>query len=212
MRIYLDFDDVLFNTQAFLEKLKSIFETYGVSRELFEQTYQAMKAESLGSGFCYSFEAHMDQLRPHGTFDEENLGKERERAIADTAEFLFPDVRDFLAALKEKGYQISILSFGDQSFQEKKINGTGIAEYVAKNIVTDKDKAEALQDEGIGTAEEVWFFDDRVHFIESVKRAFPTIKTVLVRRPEGRFSDKPSEWCDYTVADLLEGGKIIIDS
>ena len=58
---------------------------------------------------------------------------------------------------------------------------------------------------------EMWFFDDRVHFLESVKRTFPTIKTVLVQRPEGRFSDEPNEFCDYFVSDLVEGGKITMD-
>ena len=123
MRIYLDFDDVLFNTRTFIEKLKSIFETYGVSRELFEQTYQEMRAESPGKGFCYSFERHIKQLSPHGTFDGESLSQELEACMADTSAFLFPDVIDFLQLLHEAGHTIVILSFGDLEFQESKVRG-----------------------------------------------------------------------------------------
>ena len=46
--------------------------------------------------------------------------------------------------------------------------------------------------------------DDRVFFLESVKKVFPQVVTVLVQRPEGRFQDAATPLCDQRVTTLAE--------
>ncbi|MBP7822385.1 MAG: HAD hydrolase-like protein [Candidatus Moranbacteria bacterium] len=210
MKIFLDFDDCLFDTNAFYIDLQGIFEANGVSKELFQRAYQEIKNESqIDGAWCYSFEKHVRRLRNYVFFDEGDLHQKLATYISDTKKFLFPDVEKFLIVLRESASRIYILSFGDRDHQMGKISGTGILSYIEKSIITNKDKSEAFQDEIDHEEDGVWFFDDRIKYIESVKRAFPKVKTILVRRVEGRYHDEPNEFCDYVVSDLDEALAII---
>ncbi|MDP3957080.1 MAG: HAD family hydrolase [bacterium] len=209
MKIFLDFDDLLFDTRAFFDGLQDIFEEFGIPGELFRKSYQEMKAEFPPEGWCYSPEMHIERLRQHSPFDVEGVRKKLEVFMADTEKFLFPDVKEFLAALKKSGQSIFILSFGDVHFQTAKISGTGILPYIERSIIADKDKAESLRGEIGDSGENSWFFDDRIHFIEGIKRVFPKIRTVCVQRKEGRYHDEPNEFCDYVVKDLKEAEEIL---
>ncbi|MFZ2187015.1 MAG: HAD family hydrolase [Candidatus Moraniibacteriota bacterium] len=209
MKIFLDFDDLLFNTRAFSDGLQDIFEEFGISKELFRASYQEIRAEFPVGGWCYSCEMHIERLRKQLSFDEEGLRKELGIYVADTEKFLFSDVKGFLSSLKKSGYKIFILSFGDADFQSTKISGTGISQFIERNIITDKDKAKALQSEINDDGKNAWFFDDRIHFIESVKRVFPKIRTVCIQREEGRYHEGPNEFCDYIASDLKEAWGIL---
>lgn len=209
MKIFLDFDDCLFDTQAFYVELQNIFEGFGVSEELFKKSYQEIRAEFPPGGWCYSFDAHINRLQQNVSFDEESLRQKLAVFSTDTKKFLFPDVEDFLILLRENAFRIFILSFGDTEHQMAKISGTGISQFIERNIITDKDKGEALRSEIDDDEKDTWFFDDRMKYIESVKRAFPKIKTVLVRRKEGRWHDEPNDFCDYVVSDLKEACGIL---
>jgi hypothetical protein len=212
MKVFLDFDDVLFDTRAYYEGLKNLFNEYGVKRELFEKAYLEIREESLVDGaWCYSFENHIARLRRYVSFDENGLRKKLAAYITDTSQFLFPDVRAFLTVLQKSGARAYILSFGDVEHQTAKITGTGIARYIEKNIITNKEKGVALQGEGIGAGHGSWFFDDRIKYIESVKQSFPKIQTVFVNRKEGRFHDEPNEFCDYVVSNLKEAERPLLN-
>ena len=92
---------------------------------------------------------------------------------------MFPDVQELLSLLKKKQHHVYILSFGTSEFQTDKIAGTGIMRCMEKTIITTGDKAEALQREINDNGDNTWFFDDRMRYIESVKRAFPKIMNLL---------------------------------
>ena len=207
MKIFLDFDDTLFNTRDYYSALKDIFGECGVPRDLFQKSYQELRSETPVKGWCYSFEIHIERLQKYIDFDEESLRKKLKSFILNTKKYLFPDVKDFLSSLQKSKHKICILSFGDVHYQTAKILGTGIAQYIEKNIITNQDKGEALRG-NIDFEDSAWFFDDRIHCIESVKRIFPKIQTVLMRRIEGRFLDDRNEFCDYVAKDLIEGGRI----
>lgn len=210
MKIFFDIDDCIFDAQKFFSGIKDIFEEFGISRELSLKTYQEIKAEfPSGRGWCYSFEAHIERMKKYISFDEENLRKKLEKYISDTRKFLFADVENLVVSLKKSGHSVFILSFGDLSFQRTKIFGAGISPYIEKIIITDKGKAEALKNEIDNDGEDAWFFDDKVYFIEDVKRAFPKIKTVLVQREESGRRDESNEFCDFVVKDFGEVKKIL---
>lgn len=212
MKIFLDFDDTLFDTNAFFVSLQDIFEEFGISKEISLKSYQEIKAEFPSGGWCYSFERHIEKLKQYVSFDEKGLRNRLMIYITTTERFLFSDVRDFLSSLKKNGHTLFILSFGDIQFQSAKIAGAGISQFIERNIITDEDKVVALQGEINDNEEEIWFFDDRIHFLESVKRAFPGIKTVFVKRKEGRYQDEPTGFCDYVVRNLIEGERIVYSS
>jgi hypothetical protein len=86
---------------------------------------------------------------------------------------------------------------------------SGVADLVDQVIVTQESKEIILQNDHLEQEEAVWFFDDRLHFLESMKRAFPFMTTALVSRPEGRFQEEKTDFCDYRVTSLKEAADII---
>lgn len=203
MKIFFDFDDTLFDTRAFAESIQSIFEKYGISKELFWSSYQDMKGAFL-IGWCYSPEIQIQRLRQDHSFDAKQLHRELDRLISETKKFLFSDTEEFLSLFKKKGYILYILSFGDYDFQMKKIRGTGINKLIEKIIITKVDKAIALREEIANDSDTVWFVDDKIKFIEGIKNVFPEAKTVLMRRVGRYDQDEPDDCCDYVVANLDE--------
>jgi hypothetical protein len=78
-----------------------------------------------------------------------------------------------------------------------------------KIIITQSDKAGALEKEIKGKSGAMWFIDDKIKFIESVKINFPEIKTILMKRA-GRYNqDEPNYSCDYVAENLDDVSKII---
>lgn len=209
MKIFLDFDDTLFNTRAFIGDMKGVFVECGISRELFQSSYDEVKA-SFGQGErTYDFDEHIKNLQGKIDFDVAVLRNKVQVFVADTTRYLFPDVMDFFSAMKEKGCALYILSFGTSDFQAAKIAGTGMKLFMEKIIITTGDKAVALQNEVIDDGKNSWFFDDRMKYIESMKQVFPAMQTVFVKRVDGRYEDSPNEFCDYVVQDLKEAEKIL---
>ncbi|PIX89990.1 MAG: hypothetical protein COZ29_02310 [Candidatus Moranbacteria bacterium CG_4_10_14_3_um_filter_45_9] len=95
MKIFLDFDDLLFDTNAFFVSLQYIFEEFGISKEISLKSYQEIKAEFPRGGWCYSFGRHIEKLKQYVAFDEEDLRKRLMMFITDTERFLFSDVENF---------------------------------------------------------------------------------------------------------------------
>jgi len=211
MKIFLDFDDTLFNTRAFIEDMKGVFEECGIPKDLFDRSYQEIKVSFGKTERTYDFDVHLRKLKESASFDEMCLREKVRTFVADSARYLFSDVADFVSLLRKNQCSLFILSFGTSEFQKEKIVGSGLGVSVEKIIITtDMDNKEmALKKEVSSDDKEVWFFDDRMKYVESVKRVFPGIRTVLVKRKEGRYQDEPTSLCDYVVSDLIEGGKIV---
>lgn len=209
MKVILDFDDLLFKTKEFFSPLQAIFQDFGISPELFHTTYEEVRRDSNGKDFCYHFDAHIQKLKSHIDFDDQGLLQALPGVFRKASEYLFPDSIDFVKFLKENGCEITILSFGDNEFQREKIEGSGIADYVDRVFITQASKGQFFEDQHFEQGEKVYFFDDRVHFLEDAKKRAPAIITVLVSRPEGRFRDTVSEYCDFQVENLEQAKKII---
>jgi phosphoserine phosphatase len=210
MNVFVDFDDVLFHTKKFLQEMVAITEGFGISEEVFRITYEELRADEGGQHFCYRFDKHIEKMSHHADFDQGALLKELEEFLADTKKFLFPDAKYFLKFLQEKNYNTWIVSYGDSGFQTNKIQGTGIQHLVRDAVVVQDGKDRVIASLVAGSTAKSFFFDDRVSFLESVKKAAPKIQTVLVQRPEGRFSDIPNSYVDRSILSLEEAGDLFV--
>ena len=210
MKIFLDFDDVLFNTRTFIESMKAVYETCGISKEIWSDAYRAVKVGFAGEERTFDFEAHIIELHKQVSFDEKLLRQKIGALVKNTERFMFPDTKKFLARLQDEKVAIYIVSFGTSDFQTEKIEGANIEEYVEKIIVTSDYKASTLHEYISDNDEGVWFFDDRVKYIENVKQTFPKIRTIFMRREAGRYHDEPTALCDYVAENLDEAAKIIM--
>ncbi len=201
MKIFLDFDDTLFDTKTFGEHLHRVFDACGIPRAAQASTAAMMKDGSVGG--WYDPGRHMALLGEVCTFDHAELRAGIEVFLRETKQFLFPEAADFLAQMKARGCTLCILSYGDEDFQMRKIRGTGIEHFFHKIIVTTEDKASALEGE-LGGDRDIWFIEDRVHYIANVKKAWPRIRTVLMCQKNRRYHDVPDDLCDFVAADFRE--------
>lgn len=197
MKIFLDFDDTLFNTKAFGERLRRVFDAHGIPRDVQARTATALKDGTAGG--WYSPEKHIALLAEACHFDDARLRSDIDDALLDMQGLLFPGVVDFLSLMKERSHTLFIISYGDRAFQMKKIHGTGIEHFFEKILVTQEDKVVALDGEHRAEKEDTWFVEDRVRYIASVKKTWPGITTVLMCQADGRYRDIPDEFCDFVV-------------
>lgn len=113
MRIGIDFDGVLFNTEAFKQflntELPGYLDTY---RDAFNTVYDPEKHAAL-------LNISVDTL-----YD----------TVTDAEQFLYPDA-DVLQRFQEHG-TVVIVSAGPETFQRKKITGSGVTQYVDTVIIT----------------------------------------------------------------------------
>lgn len=210
MKIFIDFDDVIFNTKEFSLFLREFFARHGVNEELFIKHYYDPK--DLNSVKLFDPWGLFDRLEQNESMD---LAKAREKfsqLIGDISRFVFADVEDFLKFVgKENVY---LISFGLPVFQNEKIVGTGMDKLVSGCVVTRSSKAEAIRQVmkqmRIDPAEEIIFIDDRVEQVQDIKNMFPKAQTFLLCRKEGRYCDQKDEYCDYEIHNLKEAQEIIV--
>lgn len=208
MKVFIDFDDVIFNTKKFSGDLKSFFQSHGVSEELFTKHYYSENLETMKVFDPWGL---MTRLQDVEGINTEKMKDSFEEQLRDLFQYLFDDVEMFLKSVgKENAY---LISYGLPAMQNKKIIGSNIDILVEKYVVVENLKANAIariiDDENISTEEDLFFIDDRMQQIEDVKKMFPNMHTMLLCRKEGRYCDQKNEYCDYEIHDLREAQEII---
>ncbi|HAV11718.1 MAG TPA: hypothetical protein DCX32_04245 [Candidatus Moranbacteria bacterium] len=206
--IFIDFDDVLFNTKRFKEDLQNLFFQHGISREVFEKYYHNPDQKKILK--TYDPWNHLEMIRKGEGIDTEKAKKELEEFMVDTTAYLFGDSRNFLKSFS--GEFVCIVSYGESQFQEMKIGECGIGTYCEKVQITDELKSmviEKILKDKNPQDENVFFIEDRIEQIEDVKKKFPFVKTIFMRRSEGRYHDALTQFCDFEAASLKEAEGII---
>lgn len=209
MKIFIDFDDVIFNTKKFSQKLKNFFAENGVNEELYSKYYY--EPNDSNEIRLFDPEGLFERLEKNEQIDTKEIRKNFNLLLNDLTKFVFDDVEEFLNfAGRENVY---LVSFGQPLFQNKKIIGAEIDRMVNGCIVTKGSKAEAISkvmDElEIDQGEKIVFIDDRIEQIQDIKKNHPNARTFFLSRKEGRYCDKKNEYCDYEVHDLKEVQLII---
>lgn len=207
MKIFIDFDDVLFNTGEFNSQFERAFGSCGVTRALFLSTYK--KARERKGIYNYSFDRHLALLECDHGFDSRKIITAVTDLSRSAEKFVFSDAEDLLVALQGKGHELYLVSFGAPSIQEGKVRGSGLAKYFTQLVVGEISKGKKIKEIlRAGDGAKSIFIDDRCAHIDNVKKNCPLIITILVERPEGRYHDKRTDSCDYVISGLSEIPKI----
>lgn len=208
MKVFLDFDDVIFNTKDFVIELRNLFASHGVTEDIFKKYYYDEKNPEVK---IFNPWATLKRIEENEKRDVSALRKKFEDLLLNLSWCMFPDVEKFLKFVGKDN--VFLISFGLPDFQNKKIIGCGLDKMIGGCIVTNGSKAEAigkvLRELEINENEKMFFVDDRCQHIEEIKTAFPNIKTFLLCRKEGRYCDPKTQYCDYEVHGLREVEKII---
>jgi FMN phosphatase YigB (HAD superfamily) len=200
MKIFIDFDDVLFNTKDFKNNLLDVFVNNGITKKQFKESCW---------GKTYNLKKQIEFIENNYDIDASKLEGDIEIFLKNLKGYVFTDVHGFIKDIGKEN--IFLISYGHKKFQEKKIKKSKLSNYFKRCVVTkDKPKAiaEILKEESVQD-ENIYFLDDRAGYIEEVKKNIPEIKTILMKRPEGRYDDESDECCDHVAKNLREAEEII---
>lgn len=167
MKIYIDFDRTIFDCDKFIEDFYNLLEKYNISKNDFIK-YQSQ---------CMDF-------NPYDILDlmskDYDINKEVYNAIDNfikkSSDYIFSDTIPFLKYIKNKNYQVIILTKGNYDFQMSKIINSHIDLYYDDVIVTNKHKG----DLDIDYTNSI-FIDDREEEIGSIKKRNPK-RVIFIQR------------------------------
>jgi FMN phosphatase YigB (HAD superfamily) len=205
-KIFVDFDDSLFNTKKFRDNLIKVFLKNGVTKKDFFATYYDYPEKTVKGLKKYDPKRQIMMLKRKLGIDDIKLKNNLTEFIKDTKKYVFSDIRDFLKGIKKKN--LFIISYGYTDFQYKKIKNSGLYAKFEKIIITDNDKNKTIQ-KFVKKGETFIFIDDRIENINLVKKYFPASTTFLLKRKEGRYNDKKTKAVDFEIKNLKQAKNII---
>ncbi len=204
---FLDFDDVLFNTRAFVDDLIHACAPHGVSPQMWRETYAQRSSDVPGVHAPFTIVRFAQLLadRPDVSATAEELTASMQSVMTKLPHYVFDDVIPVLERMPTS--RTYILTYGDDTFQRTRVRDSGIAACVADVFVTQEQKVhvltEFLRHHQTVSASQLVYADDRATYFAPVKELLPDVYTVLVTRPERRYDDAPTPYCDAVVSDML---------
>lgn len=168
-KLFVDFDKTIFDTNQVKERLYRIFSQFGFSKDEIDQTYLA---ESLYGKFSPEGQAErLGQIKP---LDQNIVEMKIKSIIADSAKILYPDTIEFLSNIDREKYEVNLLSYGDEEFQNRKVKHSGVADKFDNIYVTNIEKQIYLQENNI-VAENDYFIviDDKLDNLEKISQKYP---------------------------------------
>lgn len=205
MVIFIDFDGVLFNDRAFKRDYVQLFKQYGITPDVYQESYRATKAANNG---LYRQRDHIRRLKKAYTSPAlSSLHRDAEKFAGRSKKYVYPEAKKFLFLLKKQGATIILLSWGD-TFHKVKVEKSGLIDFFDKiKIVTRAAKAEPLlQLLAKEKSMKSIFIDDRGEVIDEVKRKIPRLTTIQVVRHSDQ---EKSTLADVVVTNLLEAEKFL---
>ncbi|MDD2807312.1 MAG: HAD hydrolase-like protein [Patescibacteria group bacterium] len=199
--IILDLDNTIFNTPLLKEDIYYSFKVFGISDELFFTTLKAAYDVDQENKNCYSPKRHAKLL-----FDTK---EKAERAVAKLFQvmeerghtYLYSDVKETLVENKKNGVKLILLTQGDEFFQKKKIEVSGISDLFDDIIIVQDGKsamAELLPLEDIRLA-----VNDRHDELEKMHKLFPRARCVEIQRSGTRATVSKPWPVVSTIADAI---------
>jgi len=204
MKIYLDFDDTILNTDGFIKEMIHIFNSVGFSEKDFYDNYEKTKAK-VGD---FDLDTIFDFFVQSKEFDVCKTRSKVDDLFANVDVFVHNDFFDFAKAFGKE--ELAMLSFGTTPSQRKKIDNSKIAPYFGEIIITSKSKeenfADIVQDH---PGEKIFFVEDKADQVDLVKKTTPQVIVMKIERPSGRYISSSSDLADHIVKDFHDVEKII---
>lgn len=212
-KLFIDFDDTLFNRNLFARRLFDILGRFQLTEVEKMESYKAVYKAGY-AGILPHLEK-LAELYP-GKVSQEKFEEAKKGAMEflsgnNLRQYLFPEAEKFLAGIDREKYDVFLITVGGVEFQKAKVEGSGVAKFFdsAHLIYTDAiGKDEALS-QLVGKDEEFVLLDDKQSTLDTVKEKFPNSVVVqagggdLLRHldPEASVNKESSE---ATISDQPE--------
>lgn len=212
MKIFVDFDDVIFNARKFKEDLIHIFLKHGITRRDFENSYYTYSKRAQEFGKYYNPKDQINVLKKKNSIDHKKLNKDIDNFMKDLRVYVFDDFYEFVSAFSKK--DLFIITYGHKKFQLAKIRGAKVGRYFREILISKDNKINIVSSvikkyKFSPGKEDIILIDDRPEQIERTEKKGRKIRTFRMCRPEGRYSDLICLDKDWEVKNLKEAGMII---
>lgn len=165
MTYYIDFDNTIFDTVSFYNDLKKIMHRYGINDYIIDK-YQEVS--------CYSPLKLINDLIEKNVVDKSIL-IDIDKIFDNVEDYLYQDALLFLEKVKPNN-KLVLLTYGNKTYQERKINSSKIKDYFDEIIITDKSKASLELDYQNGI-----FVDDNTDVLQELSTRKPS-KLIRIKR------------------------------
>lgn len=211
MKIFLDFDDVIFNTAKFKQDYSEIFYLVGISRQELKNEYYTSKNGPNGLIKTHDPMALLERLEKKKNISYEKVKSDIKDFLVDTRSYVFKDFYPFAEEFTKDN--LGLISFGDISFQTEKIKGSQIASFFSIIEITDQHKGKVLKNllkKQELKNERLVFIDDRPDKLLQVKEIVPSAILIRLNRRAGRYYELPTPF-GIPASDDLYQVKALID-
>ena len=159
MKIYIDFDGTLFNTDKYKEDFMNVLKDYGIDEKVFEE----VKKVICNNNKLFNIDKIIDYFIDN--YNVDNSLKFKIDSLLSNS-YVYPDVIENLKALSNMNYELYLLTYGDTDYQRMKINSADIECFFKDIIIAETDKSKLDID-----YENSIFIDDNPIEIERFYRA-----------------------------------------
>lgn len=197
-QIVIDLDRTLLDTDSLYMAMYECCARYGVSQRQLQAQQECISKTT--PFFCFQT---MVQWHARSTnLNLTNLLEDLRNLLSEECDkYVFTDSYHFLRLCADHGWSKVLLTYGDQHFQEKKINGSKLSVGCNQAIVTQKPKWELPE---IFSVPQTVFIDDNSDNIDMVKKTFPQVLTIAVKRVNTKYADNAADNADHLVHSLFE--------
>lgn len=204
MKIFVDFDDVIFNAKRFKKDLIKVFLKNGISKSEFNNSYYTFQKRAQEFGQYYNPKKQVEVLRRKNKIDGKKLNRDLDDLLVDLRKYVFPDVENFLKKFYKK--DLFLITYGHVVFQMKKIKRAGLQKKFNRVLITKDNKIDKIikfsKEREFSPKEKIILIDDRPEQLEKAKKKSKSIITFRICRPEGRYSDLICMEKDWEVKNL----------
>ncbi len=197
MKVFIDFDGVLFDIARHKREYFRFFERYGISRGEAKGAYEEMK-RAIGRDDQRYYVSRLKEKHPR--LDVEKTLRAIQAFKGQSRSCVYKEARMFLDRLKKMGFELYLVSSGDKVIQRKKIETSGLLKYFqgGVHLLEGDDKAGVIR--GLARPGEVAIFlDDKEAIADEVKKSLPYVRVFHVVRHRGC---KRSRVVDAVVSNL----------
>ena len=184
MHLIYDFDGTLYATHKYFEAWVNALVEHGLNRE------QIVQGANILFSIGFTLEAHADQLGLGGKEVEKMIKQFMKLINEEGASLLFPDVVPFLSEQAD-GHHQTILTFGNPDFQTKKIQASGLSEFIDDIRIArpERTKLEHLREMIEMSSGPITYIDNSPKTLLQVHEAGLPITLIRMIRSDERHSD-----------------------